>query len=81
MGSFGIWVYLLFALKKSFDFSPRIIHSNELQSRKSIDDCFISIIIPARNEEKYIKKCVASLLNQNYNKYACLTEKQKNDSF
>ena len=53
MGSFGIWVYLLFALKKSFDFSPRIIHSNELQSRKSIDDCFISIIIELKRRKIY----------------------------
>jgi chlorobactene glucosyltransferase len=69
MGSFGIWVFLLFALKKSFDLSPKMIQSNELQNKGSIDDCYISIIIPARNEEKYIKNCITSLLNQNYNKY------------
>ena len=39
MGSFGIWVYLLFALKKSFEFSPKMIQSNELQSKGSIVDC------------------------------------------
>ena len=58
MGSFGIWIYLFFALKKSFDFSPKMIQSNKLQSKGSIDDCYISIIIPARNEEKYIKNCI-----------------------
>lgn len=27
---------------------------------------FVSIIVPARNEEKYIKRCILSLLNQDY---------------
>ncbi|MEM3521648.1 MAG: glycosyltransferase [Candidatus Bathyarchaeia archaeon] len=30
--------------------------------------CSISVIVPSLNEEKYIKKCLLSLLNQSYNK-------------
>jgi glycosyltransferase involved in cell wall biosynthesis len=37
-----------------------------------VNDELISVIIPARNEEKYIKKCVVSLLDQNTNNYEIL---------
>jgi chlorobactene glucosyltransferase len=30
---------------------------------------FVSIVIPARNEEKYIERCIKSLLNQDYSKF------------
>jgi chlorobactene glucosyltransferase len=30
---------------------------------------FVSILVPARNEEKVIEKCVTSLLNQDYNNF------------
>jgi len=29
---------------------------------------FISIIIPCQNEEKYIKKCLDSIINNDYSK-------------
>ena len=59
-GSFGIWIHLFFTLKKSFQFSPGILKSNERNLKKNL----VSVIIPARNEEKYIKNCILSLLNQ-----------------
>jgi chlorobactene glucosyltransferase len=59
-GSFGIWIHLFFTLKKSFQFSPCILKSNERNLKKNL----VSVIIPARNEEKYIKNCILSLLNQ-----------------
>lgn len=34
-----------------------------------MDDIFLSIIIPAFNSEKYIGKCLESIVNQNYNNY------------
>ena len=30
---------------------------------------FVSIVIPARNEEKYIDRCIKSLLNQDYSRF------------
>ncbi len=30
---------------------------------------FVSIVIPARNEEKYIERCIKSLLNQDYSRF------------
>ncbi len=65
VGSLGIWIYLFFILKKSFHFSPIILKSNKISTRKN----FVSIIIPARNEEKYIEDCILSILKQNYTNY------------
>ena len=63
IGSLGIWIYLFFTLKKSFHFSPCILNSNE----RNLKNNLVSVIIPARNEEKYIKNCILSLLNQHSN--------------
>ena len=38
---------------------------DQFSIRKSVDDC-VSVIIAARNEEKYISRCLASLLDQDY---------------
>lgn len=68
LGALGIWIYLLIVLKKSFTLSPVIVKGNGIE----VEDGLVSVIIPARNEEKYIKKCVASLLNQNMKNYEIL---------
>ena len=61
-GIFSAWLYLLLFMIKSLVQSPR------LESIKNIKKNFprVSIIVPARNEEKYIRKCVDSLLKQDY---------------
>jgi glycosyltransferase involved in cell wall biosynthesis len=64
-GSFGIWVYLFFVLRKSFELSPKIYANDTLD----LEGDLISVIVPARNEEKYIKKCIQSLLDQNIKNY------------
>lgn len=63
LGAIGIWIYLLVMLKRSFDLSPIIQGKNDHYCHNEL----VSIIIPARNEEKYILKCVTSLLDQNAN--------------
>lgn len=68
LGAVGIWIYLLFVLKRSFTLSPVIHNGNDIW----VDDELVSVIIPARNEEKHIQKCVASLLNQSTNNYEIL---------
>ena len=68
LGALGIWIYLLIVLKKSFTLSPVIHNGNDIR----VEDELVSVIVPARNEEKYIQKCVASLLNQNANNYEIL---------
>ena len=63
-----IWLYLMICTLRSLKTSPKL----ELfpkESKKS-DLCNspsrVSIIIPARNEEGHIRKCLESLLKQNY---------------
>jgi glycosyltransferase involved in cell wall biosynthesis len=61
-GIFSTWIYLLFFMIKSLRQSPR------LEKIKNIKNNFprVSIIVPARNEETYLRKCVDSLVNQDY---------------
>ena len=66
-GSLGIWIYLFFDLKKSFERSPRLLKPNNMSAAKKNN--LVSVIIPARNEEKLIKNCLSSLLNQYHSNY------------
>lgn len=56
------WIYLLLFMIKSITISPRLefIENKEKKFPK------ISIILPARNEEKFIRHCIDSLLKQDY---------------
>jgi len=65
LGALGIWIYLLIFLRRSFLVSPLIDNGNNVVE----DNELISVIIPARNEERYIQKCVDSLLKQNTRNY------------
>jgi len=61
-GIFFTWVYLLLSMIKSIKQSPR------LERIKNIINTFprVSIILPARNEERYIRRCIDSLIKQDY---------------
>ena len=61
-GIFFTWVYFLLSMIKSIKESPR------LERIKNIKNTFlrVSIILPARNEERYIRRCIDSLLKQDY---------------
>ena len=68
IGSFGIWIYLFSVLRRSFESSPKIYSDDTLD----LEGELISVIVPARNEEKYINKCIQSLLDQNIKNYELL---------
>ncbi|HEY6535614.1 MAG TPA: glycosyltransferase family 2 protein [Candidatus Nitrosocosmicus sp.] len=66
IGSSAIWTSLFFALKKSFHSSPHLLK----KTHPDFNKIFLSIIIPVRNEEKFIKQCLSSLLEQqSFNNY------------
>ena len=68
LGSIGIWIYLFSILRRSFNLSPKIYSDDSFD----LEGILISIIIPARNEEKYIQKCIQSILDQNIKNYELL---------
>jgi glycosyltransferase involved in cell wall biosynthesis len=63
LGVFSTWIYLLLVMIKSLEQSPRL---NSIKNNKKKNLPRVSIIVPARNEETYIRKCIDSLLKQVY---------------
>jgi chlorobactene glucosyltransferase len=59
----GVWIYLICYLTKSYLYSPRLKDSNMRRFNKFPK---VSVILPARNEEKYIAECLRSIANQDY---------------
>ncbi|HZA07490.1 MAG TPA: glycosyltransferase [Nitrososphaeraceae archaeon] len=62
-GIFGTWIYFIGYVLKSLKQSPALECIDTSVITKNIK---VSVILPARNEEKYIAKCLESLLNQDY---------------
>src|SRR5919202_798959 len=71
---FSAWLYFLIYTIISFKRVPKLQSANE-QQKGNIHALFISgynrypkvsVILPARNEEEYIAKCLNSLINQSY---------------
>jgi glycosyltransferase involved in cell wall biosynthesis len=64
-GIFGVWAYFLVYMTKSFRLAPRI----EVFERINGGHPKVSVILPARNEEKYIARCLDTLLAQDYSNF------------
>ena len=62
----SIWLFLFFMY---FRFSRGISLTNISSQNRPHSLPLISIIVPARNEENCIKRCLTSLLQQNYPKF------------
>jgi cellulose synthase/poly-beta-1,6-N-acetylglucosamine synthase-like glycosyltransferase len=61
----GVWIYLVKSMLDSFAKAP---HLDKFDVNKH-DNPQVSVIVPARNEEKYIGKCLESLVHQEYTNY------------
>jgi chlorobactene glucosyltransferase len=64
-GVMSCWIYLTFSIVQSFRNSPRLKFDPEHFGPEQR----VSIIIPARNEEQYISRCLKSLLSQKHVTY------------
>ena len=62
-GIFGTWIYFIGYMLKSLKQSPTLQSIDKSLVTKNIK---VSVILPARNEEKYIAKCLESLTSQDY---------------
>src|SRR5919202_5679654 len=65
-GVLGTWLYFIGYMIKSFKRSPTMesVGKDSISSNPKI-----RVILPARNEEKYIAKCLETLLAQDYPKF------------
>ena len=62
-GIFGVWMYFLTYMTKSFWQSPMLDSFDRTKVSRSPK---VSVILPARNERCYIARCLDSLLGQDY---------------
>ena len=64
-GVSGAWIFLIKSMTVSFRDTPLLEKFPNIEHNNPK----VSIILPARNEEKFIGKCLDSLLNQEYPNY------------
>ena len=65
IGVTAAWVFFLKSMLKSFSETPYL----DRYESKPHNKPKVSIILPARNEEEFIEKCLDSLIDQNYENY------------
>ena len=65
IGIIGAWVYLI---KSMIESSTKTPYLDKFENRNNLTPK-VSIILPARNEEKYLAKCLDSLIEQDYENY------------
>lgn len=75
IGVSGAWISLIRSMIITFQKSPFLDKFNEKQHSNPK----VSVILPARNEENFIKKCLDSLLNQNYTNYEIIAIDDSSD--
>src|SRR5919199_5888404 len=72
------WIYLIIvalrshfctpAIKKKYD--DKILLPGNCSTSSSLQQLpFVSIVVPARNEQENIEKCLLSLISQNYSNF------------
>ncbi|PHY09325.1 MAG: glycosyl transferase [Nitrosarchaeum sp.] len=61
----AVWIFLIKSLIDSVRFTPYL---DKFEKKDHVNPK-VSIILPARNEEKFIRKCLDSLINQDYINY------------
>ncbi len=75
---FGValtWILLIKSMWITFRDSPYL---DKFES-KSHSHPMVSVILPARNEEKFIERCIRSLVEQDYNNYEIIVIDDRSD--
>ena len=65
IGVSATWIALIKSMLKTFNESPFL---DKFEKKEHVKPR-VSIILPARNEEKFIERCLDSLLEQDYTNY------------
>jgi len=65
IGISGAWIFLIWSMMKSFKLTPYL---DKFEKRPHTNPK-VTVILPARNEEDYLAKCLDSLINQDYPNY------------
>ena len=65
IGISGAWIFLIKSMTDSFRLTPFLDRFEDISKIQPK----VSIILPARNEEKFIGKCLDSLIDQDYENY------------
>jgi cellulose synthase/poly-beta-1,6-N-acetylglucosamine synthase-like glycosyltransferase len=71
----GAWVFLIKSMMDSFRLTPYL----DKFENKSKSTPKVSIILPARNEENFIGKCLDSLIKQDYQNYKIIVIDDSSD--
>jgi len=69
IGVSATWIALIKSMLRTFNESPFLDKFEKKEHGKPK----VSIILPARNEEKFIEKCLDSLIKQDYDNYEIIT--------
>ena len=77
IGVSATWIVLIKSMLRTFNESPFLDKFEKKEHMKPK----VSIILPARNEEKFIEKCLNSLIEQDYDNYEIIAiNDSSNDS-
>jgi len=77
IGVCGAWVFLLKSMIDSFRLTPYL----DKFENTSKTNPKVSIILPARNEEEFIGKCLDSLIKQDYKNYEIIVIDDSSEDF
>jgi len=69
------WIFLIKSMVNSFRFAPYL---DKFENTSKLSPK-VSIILPARNEEKFIGKCLDSLIKQDYENYEIIVIDDSSD--
>ncbi|MFQ5496871.1 MAG: glycosyltransferase [Nitrosopumilus sp.] len=75
IGICGTWIFLIKSMSDSFRLTPYL----DKFENTSKSNPKVSIILPARNEEEFIGKCLDSLINQDYENYEIIVIDDSSD--